>query len=200
MTNTTTSSSARQSTPIHSIRRDLEGAIYVFYGSDPGPSTEPDWLIDSDQAGAWLGWSVSAAGDVNHDGYDDLIVGAPRYVNPETGVREGAVLSLPRRRAATCRLCLDRVWGAGIRPVRRCGGGRWRRQWGWSPGRGGQRAGIRQAVRWRWWARPLPSAGMVRALTATPAGWRFGGQLGVEWGYGPRSGALATSTPMAMTT
>jgi hypothetical protein len=72
--------------------QDSEGAIYVFYGSDLGPSKEPDWLIDSNQAGAWLGWSVSAARDVNHDGYDDLIAGAPRYVNPDTGVREGAVL------------------------------------------------------------------------------------------------------------
>jgi hypothetical protein len=33
---------------------------------------------------------VSAAGDVNGDEYDDLIVGAPRYVNPDTEVREGA--------------------------------------------------------------------------------------------------------------
>jgi hypothetical protein len=71
-----------------------EGAVYVFFGHEGlGPSTEPDWLIDGDQPGALLGYSVSAAGDVNNDGYDDLIVGAPGYVNPdpESGLREGAV-------------------------------------------------------------------------------------------------------------
>jgi hypothetical protein len=67
-----------------------EGAIYLFYGSASGPSASPDWYMDADQARVWLGWSVSAAGDVNDDGYDDLIVGAPRYVNPGTEVREGA--------------------------------------------------------------------------------------------------------------
>jgi hypothetical protein len=72
-----------------------EGAVYVFFGSDPdGPSAEPDWLIDSDQAGAWLGAAVSAAGDVNDDGYDDLIVGAPKYINPATGEQEGAAFLL----------------------------------------------------------------------------------------------------------
>lgn len=71
---------------------DNEGAIYVFFGHEgSGPSEQPDWLIDSDQPGAWFGWSVSAVGDVNNDGYDDLIAGAPRYVNPTSGVREGAV-------------------------------------------------------------------------------------------------------------
>jgi hypothetical protein len=71
---------------------DSEGAIYVFFGHDgTGPSADPDWLIESNQPGAWFGFAVSAAGDVNNDGCDDLIVGAPRYVNPETGVREGAV-------------------------------------------------------------------------------------------------------------
>ncbi|MGD8475087.1 MAG: integrin alpha, partial [Anaerolineae bacterium] len=72
-----------------------EGAIYVFFGHEGlGPSTEPDWLIDGDQPGALLGYSVSAAGDVNDDGYDDLLVGAPGYVNPdpESGVQEGAAL------------------------------------------------------------------------------------------------------------
>ncbi len=68
-----------------------EGAVYVFYGSVDGPNTEPNWLIDSDQANAWLGASVSAAGDVSGDGVDDLIVGAPKYINPETGLQEGAV-------------------------------------------------------------------------------------------------------------
>ena len=70
--------------------QDREGAIFVFFGSESGPSQEPDWIIDSDQASARLGMAVSAAGDVNDDGYDDLIVGAPFYMNPETEVREGA--------------------------------------------------------------------------------------------------------------
>jgi hypothetical protein len=71
----------------------FEGAVYVFFGHEfDVPSPEPDWFLDSDQAGAWLGASVGAAGDVNDDGYDDLIVGAPKYMNPETGENEGAVL------------------------------------------------------------------------------------------------------------
>jgi hypothetical protein len=69
------------------------GAVYVFYGGSEGssPSATPDWFLFSTQAGAWFGASVSAAGDVNHDGYDDLLVGAPGTLNPDTGVQEGAV-------------------------------------------------------------------------------------------------------------
>ncbi|MFT4842505.1 MAG: hypothetical protein ACJA0V_002526 [Planctomycetota bacterium] len=33
--------------------------------------------LHGDYAGHWLGWSVQAAGDVNRDGYADLLVGAP---------------------------------------------------------------------------------------------------------------------------
>lgn len=61
-----------------------EGRVYVYYGSPSGPSQTPDWTAESDQASALFGASVAAAGDVNRDGFDDLIVGAPLYDHDET--------------------------------------------------------------------------------------------------------------------
>jgi hypothetical protein len=65
-----------------------EGAAFVFYGSASGVSTGYAWRANSDQAGAFLGRSVSTAGDVNGDGYADVIVGASSYDNGQTD--EGA--------------------------------------------------------------------------------------------------------------
>ena len=56
-----------------------EGAAFVFYGSDSGISAS--WMSDSNQANAEFGTSVDTAGDVNGDGYDDIIIGAPAYTN-----------------------------------------------------------------------------------------------------------------------
>ncbi|MEO8664003.1 MAG: integrin alpha [Ignavibacteria bacterium] len=58
-----------------------EGRAYVYYGSSEGLSDSADWIAESDQAGAWFGVSVSKAGDVNGDGYSDVIVGAHQYTN-----------------------------------------------------------------------------------------------------------------------
>ena len=61
-----------------------EGAVLVFLGSDQGLSDAPDWIFESDQVGAEFGESVTSAGDVNGDGNDDLIIGAPYLDHSES--------------------------------------------------------------------------------------------------------------------
>ena len=63
--------------------RDYAGASYVVFGSDQGfPATidlasDADLIIQGAAADDHSGFSVSGAGDVNGDGIDDLIIGAP---------------------------------------------------------------------------------------------------------------------------
>ena len=65
-----------------------EGAAFVYHGSASGPSTTAARVLDINQSFSQFGASVAGAGDVNGDGYADVIVGAPAYTNGEAG--EGA--------------------------------------------------------------------------------------------------------------
>ncbi len=56
--------------------RNMEGAAFVYYGSDSGISDSYDWMARGDQAGLQLGDGGGIAGDVNGDNIDDLIVGS----------------------------------------------------------------------------------------------------------------------------
>jgi hypothetical protein len=61
-----------------------EGGAFIYHGSASGIDTTASTTLESNQANAWFGWSVSSAGDVNGDGYSDVIVGASRYDNGQT--------------------------------------------------------------------------------------------------------------------
>jgi len=72
------------SAPTYDNGQTDEGVAYVYHGSADGISTTAAATVESDQPGHILGYSVSGAGDVNRDGYADLIVGVTSFANGHT--------------------------------------------------------------------------------------------------------------------
>jgi hypothetical protein len=80
------------------LARTNAGAVYVLFGKQSGfatvdlngfPAEGAGFIIQGAAAGDYAGYSVAGAGDVNGDGYGDLIVGA-RGADPLSRTGGGA--------------------------------------------------------------------------------------------------------------
>jgi len=52
------------------------GKCYVYFGGDP-INSEPDLVISGEAPDDYFAYSLMGLGDINNDGYDDIVVGAP---------------------------------------------------------------------------------------------------------------------------
>lgn len=68
------------------------GAVYIYLGgADLGPDTEPWATLTGEQLGSEFGAGLAGVGDVDKDGFADLLVGAPRYGIGSDTTMEGRI-------------------------------------------------------------------------------------------------------------
>jgi len=69
--------------PGFSIGQPGEGRAHLHLGSPTGPGVSAAWVVESNSLGAAFGAVVAGVGDVNGDGFDDILIGANGYTSPE---------------------------------------------------------------------------------------------------------------------
>ncbi len=72
-----------------------EGAVFVYAGGPDGPDPTAAWSVQGDAAGALLGTAIAGAGDVNGDGFGDLLLGARGVAEAWLFYGDGSASLLP---------------------------------------------------------------------------------------------------------
>ena len=99
------------------------GEVFVYYGSKQGLAKAPAWRAEGESKGDQFGYGLGPAGDVNGDGYDDLVIaskyhsqGQPQagkaylYLGSAKGLGRASWTALGRSQGANLG---TRVYGAG---------------------------------------------------------------------------------------
>jgi len=72
---------------------NTNGQVWAYFGSSSGLSTTADWLIDGDPTDQRFGDTANTAGDVNGDGFSDVVI--YNWGDGEAQVFHGGVAGLP---------------------------------------------------------------------------------------------------------
>jgi hypothetical protein len=77
--------------PMYDNGQTNEGRVYIYLGSSVGISITSSWQAEGNLASGQFGQGLAGDFDMNGDGFDDLVIGAPIYKITSNG--DGAVFS-----------------------------------------------------------------------------------------------------------
>jgi len=105
----------------NSYGENREGRAFAYQGGATGLATTAAWTADGTQTNSRLGRDVGGAGDVNGDGYADVIVGAPAPVTGHSLSPPFAhlVYQGPIHGTTVCDLPVDRRCSCGSKCLQR---------------------------------------------------------------------------------
>lgn len=74
-------------------RKHKEGAAFVYHGSPSGIVEQPAWAMVGRETQGFFGHAISSAGDINNDGYSDVLVGQLLAILTDTSISSASQTS-----------------------------------------------------------------------------------------------------------
>jgi len=107
--------------PFYSGTHPEQGRVLLYLGSPQGPEGSPSWVHVGPQERAHLGAALANAGDLNGDGYEDVVIGVPDFDAVRRRIRSGSLTATrahARRDAGLVAFFLGSPSGLASTPIR----------------------------------------------------------------------------------